>query len=174
MKLTHILGLPVVHAHTGKILGEITGWLIDAEKKQLACLLAKSDLWYQGVCGIEFSRIVGMGRGAVLVTSELALHPLALDRKLRTMADERIAIVDAPVFLPDGEPAGIVEDLIVDDRGQIRNLILRGGEVVEQRRLLVFGQCVLIARAETKHPAQTVQLPPIVPSQTLKIPKDIL
>ncbi len=174
MKLTVLLGLPIVHAHTGKILGEVTGWLIDGEKKQLSCLLAKAAPWYQGVCAIGFSHIVGMGTGAVLVAGEHAMHPLALDRDLRALADEAPAVLNAPVFLPDGESAGIVKDLLIDDRGQIKNLILQDEQIVEQRRLLVLGQCALIARSDTPVPNRKLHLPPIGQSEVLEVPEELL
>jgi len=149
MRLSEIMGLPVIGIREGSVLTKITGWLMAASEPRAACLLTESECWYENARALAFDAVTGIAN-AVIIRDGTGIASLRDRADLAEAVEACNLGVGERVYTPSGENLGAVADIDISDRGSVNFLVLDSGAVISARSILSCGQAYIVSRPDSQ------------------------
>lgn len=150
MRLGALNRVPVLSLEEGKSLGQITGALIDFEKKLAAYLVIDSGVWYKGALCVPFSAVSGMDGAVMVMESEAVVSVLDEPDALALAAERGFGY---SVYSLQGKPLGKAVDYDIDICGRISDIILDNDESVPAAKIKTVGNGLIILATEKENDA---------------------
>ena len=157
-KSQEVIGLSVIHLHSGKKMGVVKDILFDSSQSFVGILLEDGG-WLRRRKYVPNDNIVSIGRDAVVIRSKEHILPFDESTKDWTgVCSGKKSLKGRPVLLTSGHELGIIENVyFMEEMGTIVgyelsdgwvNDVLEGRKVLKASEPLIWGQDVLIAKNE--------------------------
>ncbi|MBA4493008.1 PRC-barrel domain-containing protein [Paenactinomyces guangxiensis] len=157
-KSQEVIGLSVVHLHSGKKLGTVCDLLFDGSQ-QLRGLLVENGSFFKKRRYIPADRVTSIGKDAVIVDNKDAILPLdPIVEQWTGILSGQKKLKGRSVLLSNGYEIGMIENVyFLEEMGtligyEISDGILsdlrQGRKMLKSSQPLIWGEDVLIAPAD--------------------------
>jgi uncharacterized protein YrrD len=120
-----MIGRPIVTLQHGEIIGKVKDILIDPDQYEIAALVLPGKLFSRKTMVLPRHQVHVFGRDVILVKSNEAMPRDNTLENVSSLVAVLKQMKGRAVVTEDGERIGIVDDVLIDEKGRVVSYALR-------------------------------------------------